>query len=104
VDYSENVAAMNALTLVYHEDFEPEITGIIQREMLVPRYTRVRDVIGARGDNMHNLNIVPDGKNHMLFIVASHDIIEELATAFRALRAAKGHGLRGYITPVDGLI
>ena len=95
---------MNALTLIYHEDLEPEITGIIQRKMIVARYTRVRDVIGARGDNMADMDIVTEGKNHMLIVVATNEIISELADALRTLREKKGHGLRGYITPVEGLI
>ena len=53
----EGPVAMNALTLIYHEDLEPAITGIIQRKMLVARYTRVRDVVGARADIMHDMNI-----------------------------------------------
>ena len=95
---------MQALTLIYHEDFEPQITGIIQRKMLVARYTRVRDVVGARADIMQDMDITPEGKNHMLIIVATQQVIDEIAAAFRALREMKGHGLRGYITPVDGLI
>lgn len=102
--YQSVPVAMNALTLIYHEDIESEITGIIQRKMLIARYTRIRDVIGARADIMADMDIATDGQNNMLIIVATSEVIEKLATAFRALREVKGHGLRGYITPVEGLI
>ena len=104
VSYQGGPVAMNALTLIYHEDIESEITGIIQRKMLVARYTRIRDVVGARADIMADMDIATDGQNNMLIIVATHDVIAELAISFRALREVKGHGLRGYITPVEGLI
>ena len=100
----EAFVPMRALTLIYHEDFEPDITGIIQQKMLVARYTRIRDVVGARTDIMQEADYVPDGQNHMLIIVATQDVVLELAQALRELRQTKGHGLRGYITPVEGLI
>jgi len=100
----EAMAPMRALTLIYHEDFEQEITGIIQQKMLVARYTRIRDVVGARTDIMQEADYVPDGQNHMLIIVATQEVVLELAQALRELRGTKGHGLRGYITPVEGLI
>jgi excinuclease UvrABC helicase subunit UvrB len=95
---------MRALTLIYHEDLEPEITGIIQHTMLIARYTKIRDVIGARTDIMQEVDYSANGKNHMLIIVATQEVIQELAQALRVLRQVKGHGLRGYITPVEGLI
>lgn len=100
----ESLVPMRALTLIYHEDFEPEITAIIRDKMMVARYTKVRDVIGARTDNLHSADIAPMGRNHMLIIVASEDVVHDVAQDLRALRQAKGHGLRGYITPVEGLI
>lgn len=96
--------AMRALTLIYHEDFEPEITGIIQEKMLVARYTKVRDVIGARADSIQDADFSDHGRNHMLIIVATQEIVQELAEALVHLRRTNGHGLRGYITPVEGLI
>lgn len=100
----ESGTPMRALTLIYHEDFESEITGIIQQKMLVARYTRVRDVVGARTDIMQDIDYQPAGSNHLLLIVATLDTITELAQALRELRQKIGHGLRGYITTVEGLI
>jgi hypothetical protein len=40
----------------------------------------------------------------MLIIVATQEIILEIAHEFSNLRQNRGHGLRGYITPVEGLI
>lgn len=101
---AEPMEPMRALTLIYHEDFEPEITGIIQRKMLVARYTKVRDVQGARADIMQDTDFTPHGQNNMLIIVATQQVVLELAESLRELRLIRGHGLRGYITPVEGLI
>ena len=100
----EYPAAMRALTLIYHEDMEVDITVIIEQKMPVARYTKIRDVIGARTEAIREMDYTSDGRNNLLIIVATEEIILELAQALRALRQRKGHGLRGYITPVEGLI
>jgi hypothetical protein len=97
-------SAMRALTLIYHEDLEPAITAIIQQKMLVARYTKIRDVIGARADVLQDVDYDPQGLNHLLIVVAALEVVQELSDALRDLRQRQGHGLRGYITPVDGLI
>ncbi|HEX2951116.1 MAG TPA: hypothetical protein VHV83_16350, partial [Armatimonadota bacterium] len=68
---TEALVPMRALTLIYHEDFEAEITGIVQEKMLVARYTKIRDVIGARTDIMQEADYAPNGQNNMLIIVAT---------------------------------
>jgi hypothetical protein len=98
-------ALMYSLVLIYHEDVESEITAIIKRQMLVARYTKVQDVVGARSDLLEDSDYdAPRGKNNMLIIVAECEVITALADSFRALREMKGHGLRGYITPVQSVI
>ena len=100
----EMLESIFALHLIYHDDFEADITSIIHDNMLVARYTKIRDVIGARTDMLHGTDFAPHGQNNLLIIVGGHDVIVGLADAFRGLRQNKGHGLRGYILPVDGLI
>lgn len=98
-------AQMRALTLIYHEDIESDITSIIRQLMVVARYTRVRDVVGARADYLQEQDYpTASGKNHMLYIVGRHEDIARLTAAFRTLRDAHGHGLRGYVTPVEEVI
>jgi hypothetical protein len=41
-------ATMQALYLIYDESLHAEITAIVERDMVVPRYTRIDHVIGAR--------------------------------------------------------
>jgi len=95
---------MCALTLIYHEDVEPEIIGIIQRGMTVARYTKVQDVVGARADMLQQTDYEPHGQNQMLIIFAERSVIHQIADALRDLRRSKRHGLRGYVTPVEEVI
>lgn len=101
---TDGPAPMRALTLIYHEDFEVEITAVIKRCMAVARYTKIRDVVGARTDEIQEMDYAQNGKNNMLIIVATQEVIFELSQQLRELRQVKGHGLRGYVTPVEGLI
>lgn len=95
---------MSALHLIYHDDLEAKITGIIQSNMVIARYTKIRDVVGARSDMLEKANYSAHGQNNMIIIVASQKEILILAEEFRKLRKSAGHGLRGYILPVEGLI
>ena len=95
---------MSALHLIYHEDLEAKITGIIRSKMVIARYTKIRDVVGARSDMLDETNYSAPGQNNMLIIVAAQKEILVLAEEFRTLRKSTGHGLRGYILPVEGLI
>lgn len=96
--------AMRSLVIFYHEDYEAAITGIVQRGMGVARYTKVHNVTGARVDTFHDVDYQPESRNHMLVIVADCGTVAAIATELRALRASKGHGVRGFITPVDDII
>lgn len=104
MDNHEITDKMSALHLIYHEDLEAKITGIIHTKMLIARYTKIRDVIGARSDMLEKTDYLAQGQNNMLIIVAGHEEILALAEDFRDLRQKTGHGLRGYILPVEGLI
>jgi hypothetical protein len=95
---------LQTLTLIYHEDCQDAIITIIRRQMLVARYTKIRDVVGARTDLLEDSDFEPQGRNHLLFIVAEIDTIHALTLEFQALRQARGHGLRGYVTPVHDII
>jgi hypothetical protein len=95
---------MRSLVLIYHEDFEEEIVRIITRDMGVARYTKIRDVAGARLETMTEDDYRPQHRNHMLVLVAECAVVSEIARELKALRASRGHGLRGYITPVEDVI
>lgn len=101
---SANGTAMCALTLIYHEDFEPAINGILQRAMSIVRYTKLRDVVGARADTLDNADIAQVGSRHMIVILAEREIINTLLIQLRELRQKKGTGLRGFVTPVEEVI
>jgi hypothetical protein len=95
---------MCVLTLIYHEDFEEQINRIIQHEMLVARYTKVRGVVGARTETMEETDYESSSSNHMLVLVAENAVIQQLSQQLKDLRQTEGHGLRGYITPVIDII
>ena len=98
--------AMCTLTLIYHEDFESDIVGIIRRHMHIPRYTKISGVIGARQDIVSNTDYeaTPTDNRHMLVALAERDTAYAIIEDLRDLRQKKGHGLRGYITPAEEVI
>ena len=59
---------------------------------------------GADLDAIQEADYLPRGQNHMLILVATQEVVNELSQALRALRQRYGHGLRGYVTTVEGLI
>jgi len=98
-------AEMRSLVLIFHDAFEADITRIIQRLMGVARYTKIRDVVGARIDAIAGTDYEPQqGQNNMLILVADLKTVSQIAEELKALRRKKGHGLRGYVTPVDDII
>jgi len=101
---AEHEAEMCVLTLIYHEEYEPAVQGIIQRSMIVARYTKIQDVQGARADMLSGDDYKSTGKNQMLLILAERAVINTIGDELRQLRFQQGHGLRGYITPVEEVI
>ena len=95
---------MRSLTLIYHEIFEDDIARIVQQQMGVARYTKIRDVVGARLDTMTETDYAPTHHNHLLILVADCGTVQAIAAALKDLREKKGHGLRGYISPVEDII
>ena len=96
--------AMCALTLVYHEEVEAAILAVLRQQLMVVRYTKVRDVVGARDEALERADVAPRGSRHMLVVLAERETVDRLLADFRALRQKLGHGLRGYVTPVEELI
>ena len=95
---------MCALTLIYYQEFELIVHSLIQQHMGVPRYTKISDVVGARLYTMGDSDETPSPTYHMLTLFAEREVIYKLADELRELRRRKGHGLRGYITPVEAII
>jgi len=95
---------MCALTLVYYLEYEMTIHNLIQQVMVVPRYTKIADVVGARVNSLGDDEDAQVPGYHMMIIFAEREAIYQLAEALRELRRKKGHGLRGYITPVETII
>ena len=104
----EAAAAQNSemclLTLIYLEEDEPAVLGIIQRNMTVARYTKIQDVQGARTDMLVEKDYDSAGQKQMLLIFAERAVIRTISDELRQLRRMKGHGLRGFITPVEDVI
>ena len=95
---------METLFLIYDESFEPEISGIIERGMVVSRYTRVDNVVGARMVEREAAGYVADRRNRLIIIVADPPTIAKLVGALRELRARRGHGLRAFVMKAETVI
>jgi hypothetical protein len=75
--------------------------------MILPRYTRLENVQGARLiqlEKQTDADYQTAPRNNMIFAVASDDVIERLVKDLQALRARLQHGLRGWVTNVADVI
>jgi len=95
---------MQTLFLIYDETFEPEISGIIERGMIVSRYTRIDNVVGARMAQAEAIGYVADRRNRLIIIVAEPPTVAKLVEDLRDLRTRKGHGLRAFVVKAETVI
>jgi len=96
---------METLFLIYDEMLEPHITGIIERDMVVARYTRIDEVVGARmAEQEQDTGYISDRRNRIIIVIAEPPTIARLVSDLRALRAREGHGLRGFVVPASQVI
>jgi len=97
---------METLFLIYDEAFQPEVSAIIERKMVVPRYTRVDNVIGARvaAAQEAGTGYLTDRRNRMIVAIAESATIGLLVSDLQALRRRKEHGLRAFVVPVSAVI
>ena len=92
------MTAMETLFLIYDEALQAEVSAVIEAEMVVPRYTRIDEVIGARTAEMEaESGYLADRRNRMIVVVAERPTVDRLAADLAALRARKGHGLRAFV-------
>ena len=98
---------MKVLTLIYDSTYEDQVTAILHRDMILPRYTRLENVQGARVlelERRTDADYEHLPKNHMIVAIAGDDVIARLVRDFQALRARLKHGLRGYVTDVVDVV
>ena len=96
---------METLFLIYDEALEGEVRGVIERGMVVPRYSRIDEVIGARMVGLEAAgDYVADRRNRMIMLVAEVHTMGDLVAELRALRRREGHGLRAFVVPVKEVI
>ncbi len=98
---------METLFIIYDELFETRIREIIERGMVIPRYTRIDGVVGARTVEMEangETAYVADRQNHMIVAIAEPSVIARMVTELRRLRRKEGHGLRAFVVPATTVI
>jgi hypothetical protein len=96
---------MQSLFVIYDEAFQQEISAIIERDMVVPRYSRLDGVIGARmAQREEQSGYLADRRNRMIMLVAEPLTIARIVVALKDLRARKGHGLRAFVVPTIEVI
>jgi hypothetical protein len=95
---------METLFLIYDESFEPEISGIIERGMVVSRYTRVDNVVGARMAEREATGFLADRRNRLIILIAETPTIAKLVDDLRGLRARKGRGLRAFVVKAETVL
>ena len=96
---------MEVLFVIYEESFEDEISALAERAMVVPRYSRIDNVIGARmAEQEQETGYLTDRRNQMILVIAEPATIARLADDLRAMRQRKGHGLRAFVMPAAAVI
>jgi len=96
---------METLFLIYDELFEDQVRAIIEQGMVIPRYTRIDSVIGARSVVQEfETGYRADRHNRMIVAVAESETIYLIVEQLRALRHREGHGLRAFVVPVREVI
>jgi hypothetical protein len=93
---------MKTLFIIYHEDLEPQVRGILHRGMIVARYTRIDGVVGARMAQMEaETGYMTDRRNRIITVIAEDKAVNDLVKELRDLRNKEGHGLRGFVVDTD---
>jgi hypothetical protein len=96
---------METLFIIYHESFEPEVSAIIERHMVVSRYTRIDNVIGARmAEREEDTGVRAERRNRVILLVAEPGTITGMLADLKSLREREGHGLRAFVVPVSRVI
>ena len=96
---------METLFIIYDELFEAQVRGIIERGMVVPRYSRIDSVIGARMVQVQETaSYHTDRRNRMIIAIAEAATIAHLVAELRALREREGHGLRAFVVPASQVV
>lgn len=96
---------METLFIVYHESFEPDVTAIIERHMVISRYTRIDDVIGARMvEREEDTGERSERQNRIILLVAEPSVINRMLGELKALHDREGHGIRAFVVPVSRVI
>jgi hypothetical protein len=89
---------MKTLFIIYHEDLETRVRQVLRRSMVIARYTRIDDVVGARMvEQEQETGYMTDRRNHLIIVVADDELIQELVGELQKLRDDQGHGLRGFV-------
>ena len=96
---------MKTLFVIYDEDLEDKVSAIMQRGMVLARYSRLDDVKGARMVEIERrTGYALDRRNRLLLAVADEEIIAGIVTELRRLREREGHGLRAFVVPVEDVV
>jgi hypothetical protein len=96
---------MEALFLIYDKALQAEVSAVIERDMVVSRYTRIDQVIGARtAEREARSGYLADRRNRIILVVAEPPTIARLVTDLHSLRQRKGHGLRAFVVPATRVI
>jgi hypothetical protein len=93
---------MKTLFIIYHEDLEEQVCGILQRGMFITRYTRVDDVVGAHMIEVEKMTgHMAERRNRLILVMGEEKTIADIVAELQVLRNKEGHGLRGFV--VDAL-
>jgi len=81
------------------------VIGLLHREVKVPGYTRLDNVVGARAIERQGRRAYRiDDHNSLVVIMCEEDLARRIITAADALRRRLGHGIRAYVTQAEQFV
>lgn len=96
---------METLFLIYHESLESDVRAVIERHMVISRYTRIDGVVGARmAERAEETGQPAERRNRVIILVADPDSVVRMLADLNVLREREGHGIRAFAIPTSRVI
>ena len=93
---------MKAVHIIFESRFDAEIMGVLHREVEIPRYVRIDNMLGVRSVQREGRRAYRTDDGHCLIIaVCVDDMAARILTGMAAVRARLGHGVHAYSTHVE---
>jgi hypothetical protein len=96
---------LKVVHVIFEMQFEPEIIGLLHREVVVPRYVRLDNLSGGREVEREGRRAYRvDDRNSLIIIVCDDSLAERIVSGAASLRQRLGHGVHAYVTQAERVV